>query len=217
MLCRVHTAYLRAVFLAAAGGISRAYALNEYNSMRVLSVGGAEKLTRCRTCRIGKSFELQARYHVLALRVCKFVIFFQTYGIVARSRHNCAVLFLDYLVLLLVVDSPRRADLGANAALAVFEHIAVIGVDSRNLGNSLCKGNINSPSVIHSEVKFVGNVLLGAFFRADAAAGAFGRVHIPCLFLYLHREIAHKAAYRLNLAVCVNMYLLILSAVYHFR
>ena len=68
---------------------------------------------------------------------------------------------------LLVVDRPGGADLRAHAALAVFEHVAVVGIDGRDLRHGLRKRDIDRAAVVHAEVKLVRNLLLRTLFRAQ--------------------------------------------------
>lgn len=81
------------------------------------------------------------------------------------------VFLLDDGILLLVVDGARRADLGADAALAVFQHVAVVGVDGRHLRHSLRKRDIDGAAGVEAEVELVRDLLLRALFGTCAAAG----------------------------------------------
>ena len=115
-----------------------------------------------------------------------------------------------------VINGPGGADLGADAALAAFQHGTEVRVNGGNLGHCLGKGDVNGPAGVQAQVKGVGRLLLGALFRAQAAAGAFGLVHIPGLMPDGHREVSHKALHRLHLGVGHDLNPLMLGRIHHF-
>ncbi len=82
----------------------------------------------------------------------------------------------DQLVFLVVVDGAGAADLLADAALAGLEVGAVLPVDDRRVGDRLGEGDVDGRPHAEVLVEGVGDLLLGAFGHADAAAGAF--VHV---------------------------------------
>ena len=210
VLCGIHTAYLRAVGLALLVVASRAYALHENDSVRVALIGGTEKCSAVRTCGIHKSLKLERSYNVGALVICKFVVFIEIYRVEAGRNNDSAVLLLDDSILLLVVDSTCRADLRADAALACFEHHAVIRVDSCDLRDSLSERDIYCRAVIESHIELVGDLFHRALFCTESAARTLCLVNIASLFLYLDSEVSDKALDVLYLAERVDSYLLIL-------
>jgi len=201
VLCGVHTADLRAVRLSAAGGIAAADALNENDRVRMSSVGGTEQRARRGTCGVRETLELERGHNVLGLSVSELAEFVKLDRIVSGRRDDRAVLFLDHGVLLRVVDRSRGAYLRAYAALAVLQHIAVIGIDDRNLRHCLGKRNVDRAAVVHSEVELVGDLLLRTFFGAETAARALRLIDESRLAAYLYGEVSDESGDRLDFAV----------------
>ena len=137
-------------------------------------------------------------------------------GVKAGGYHDGTVLLFNKAVGLLVVDGAGGTDLGADTALAGFQHGAVVGINGCDLGHSLCKGNVDGTALIQSQIKGVGHFLLGALFCAQTTAGAFGLVHITSLFLDGDPEVAHKALDGLHLRIRVNFNLFVLCRIHHF-
>ena len=200
VLSGVHTADLGAVGLSAAVVRSGAYALNENDGLGVSSVvvllvevGRSYESTVGRTCGIHKSFKLERSDNVLALGICELIVLVDIDGVVTGSGNDCAVLFLNDLVLLSVVDSACGAYLGANAALACLEHCAVVGVNGSDLGNCLSKRNVDGTSVIEAHIELVGYLLLRALFCADTAACALGSINETSFLSDLCGEVSYEA------------------------
>ena len=194
VLCGVHTADLGAITLSPAVVAARTDALNKHDGVRVGLVGGTEKRSAVRTCRVHKSFKLKGGDNVLALGISIFLVSVELYRVEAGRNNDRAVFFLNKCVLLLVIDSTRSAYLCADSALAVPQHIAVIGIDDRNLRHCLGKRNVDSAAVVKPEVESVRHLLLRALFGAEAAAGTLRLVDEAGLAADLDVEVADKAA-----------------------
>ena len=180
-------------------------------------VRGTQQLTCCRSCRVGESLKFKRRDNVLGLIVRELVKLIHTDGIKACGNYDSAVLLLNVLVLLLIVDSSSRADLCAKTALTVLKHITSVGVDGRNLRHCLCKGDIDSATVIHTEVELVRHFLHGTLFGTSATACTNVLLDVTRLFLYLNVKVTDKSLYLLYLAEGEDTYLFILRNVNHFR
>ncbi|CDC70437.1 unknown [Candidatus Colimorpha enterica] len=217
VLCGVHTADLGAITLSPAVVAARTDALNKHDGVRVGLVGGTEKRSAVRTCRVHKSFKLKGGDNVLALGISIFLVSVELYRVEAGRNNDRAVFFLNKGVLLFVIDSSRSAYLCADSALAVLQHVAVIGIDDRNLRHCLGKRNIDRAAVVKPEVESVRHLLLRALFGAGSASGTFKLVNKSCFSLYRDREVSDKSLNRRNLAVRIYLYLLVLRAVDHFR
>ena len=219
MLCRIHTAYFGAVFLALllAGGAAGAHALYEYDGMGMLAVGGTEQRAARGACRVHKPLKLQGGYNILGLRICKLVELLHGYGVEAGSRNDSAVPFLDILVLGVVVDSACGTYFGAYAAFAGFQHGAVVGVYGCDLGYCLCEGNIYGAAVVHAQVKFVGHIFLRTFLGAESAAGTNILLDISRLSLYGNVKVAYKALDIRYLGIGEYAYFFVLRHIHHFR
>ena len=215
----VHTADLGAVLLALflAGGAPGADALHKNNGVRVGAVGGAQKGTAGRPCGVHQALQFQGGDDILRLGVGKFVKFLHRNRVKAGGHHNGTVLFLDKFVLGGIINGASRADLGADTALAGFQHGAVVGVNGRHLRHSLCKGNIDGMAVVHTQIEFVGYLFLGALFGAQSASGADILLDIPCLSFDRHIKIAHKALHIGHFGIGENPDFLILCHIHHFR
>ena len=111
MLCRVHTADLRTVALSAVVRAAASDTLDKYHFLRCLSVRETLQMSLCRTCGIHDTLQLKGCDDILALRIGILVIFIKLDHIEARRYHNRAVLLCDDLILLIVIDCPRLADL----------------------------------------------------------------------------------------------------------
>ena len=168
------------------------------------------------TCRIHQPLKLQTRHHIGTLRVGKLVKLRKIDGLKACCGDDRAVLALDDLVFLLVVNGACRADLRAHAALAVFEHIAGVWVNRRDLRHRLSKGYVDCAPGIESQVKLVRHLLLRAFFRTCPTAGADIFFYKARLAADFHMEISDKAAHVLNLGIGIDVDFIILRAVDHF-
>ena len=184
--------------------------------MGVGFVGGTKQRAAGRSCGVHETLIFERGDNVGTLGICKFVVFVDLNGIKAGGGDDCAVFFLDKFVLLGIVDSLGLADGGAQSAFAVFKLEAVVGVDSRNLRNGLGKGNVNSGTVVESEIELVGHLLHGTFFGAGSAAGADVLVYIAGLSADLDREVAHKSLDLFNLAEGVYFDFLVLGGFNHF-
>ena len=134
------------------------------------------------------------------------------------DERQMTLLALLQQLLLGDAQTPALADSPVmDAALAAFEHGAVVRVDGRNLGNCLGKGNVDRAAGVHSKVELVGNLLLGAFFGTETATRTLDLVNIAGFFLDLNLEIADKTLYGFYLGVRVNVNFLVLRSIYHLR
>ena len=77
--------------------------------------------------------ELEGRDDILALAVCVLVVLIELDGIEAGSDDDSAVLLGDDLILLLVIDGARLADLLAQTALSGLELDTSFTVDDRDV------------------------------------------------------------------------------------
>ena len=219
VLCGVHAADLRAVRLAlfAAAVTARADTLHENDLFGVLAVGRAQELARGRACGVRQTLELERRDDVLRAIISILVEFLKADRLEAGRDYNGAVLFVDVFIPLLIVDRTRGADFRAEAAFAVFQHVAGVGVDDGDLRNGLRERNIDRASIVHAEIKLVRHLLHRAFFHACAAARTEVLVYKACFSFDLHAEIADKAADARDLAVGENADILVLRGVDHLR
>ena len=217
VLCRIHAADFGAIALALLRVFApRAHALDKNDRLRVRTIGRTKQRSARGACRVHETLKLQTRNNVRALRVSELVELRKIDGVKARRCDDCAVFALDDGILLLIINRARRADLGAHAALAVFEHVAVVGVNRRNLRNRLRKGDVNRAPGIEAEVKRVRDLFLRTLFRARAAAGANILVDKAGLAANFHVEIADEAAHLFDLRVGVDVNFFVLRAVDHF-
>ena len=217
MLCGVHAADLGAVGLALFGSASGANALDEHDGMGMLSVGGSEESTGGGACRVGETFKFKRSDDVLGLAVRIFIVLFHGDGFKSGCGYDCAVLFFDDLVGLLIVDGACGTYFRTYAALAGFQHGAVIGVNGCYLRYCLCEGDVYGTSVVHTQVEFVGHLLLGALFGTQTASGALGFVYVSCFLSDLDGEVAHKSADRFHFGVGVDLDLFVLCTFHHLR
>ena len=161
VLRRVHAADLGAVGLALLHAVTAgADALDEDDGLRVCAVGRAQERAARRARGVHEALKFQARDDVRALAVGEFIEFGKVDGVEARRGDDGAVFLLDEGVGLLVVDRAGGTDLCAHTALAVFEHVAVVRVDGRDLRHGLCEGDIDGAAVVHAEVEFVRDLFL---------------------------------------------------------
>ena len=214
----VHAADLGAVFLASAVVFaSGADALHEHDGVRVLLIGRTEQCTACRTGGIHEPLQLQGGDNVLRLGVRVFVVLFQRDRVVAGRRDDGAVILGDVFVLLRIVDGARGADLGTHAALAGFQHRAVVRIDRRDLRNGLRERDIDGAPLVHAQIELIWHLLLRTFLGTQPAAGADVLFDVACLALDFDVEIADEAADLRHLAVREDADFFVLSGVDHFR
>ena len=181
------------------------------------SVGRAQERAARGACGVHEALKLETGHDVGALAVGKFVEFGKVDGVEARRGDDGAVFLLDERVGLLVIDRSGGADFRAYAALAVFEHVAVVRVDGRDLRHGLCEGDIDGAAVVHAEVEFVRDLLLRALLGAKSAAGADVFLDEARFAADLHVEVADEAAHGFDLGVGIDVDLLVLCAVDHLR
>ena len=218
VLRRVHTADLGAVGLALLRTVAAgADALHKDDGLRVRPVGRAQECAVRGAGGVHETLKLEAGHHVRTLAVGKFVEFGKIDGVEARRGDDGAVFLLNERVGLLVVDCPGGTDLRAHAALAVFEHIAVVGIDGRDLRHGLRKRDIDRAAIVHAEVKFVRDLLLRTLFRTQSAAGADVLLHKARFTADLYMEVADEAADGFNLGVGIDVDFFVLRTVNHFR
>ena len=149
MLGRVHAADLGAVGLALLAAVAPgANALDEYQRMGMGAVRGAQQRAAGGARRVHQPLELQAGHHVRALGVGELVELLHGDGLEAGGGDDCAIFLLNQLILLGVVDGPGGTDLGADTALAGFQHGTVVGVDGGHLGHRLGEGDVDGPAVV---------------------------------------------------------------------
>ena len=218
MLRRVHAADLGAVGLALLHTVAAgADALDEDDGLRMCPVGRAQERAARGAGGVHETLKFEAGNDVRALAVSKFVEFGKIDGVEARRGDDGAIFLLNERVGLLVIDCPGGTDLRAHAALAVFEHAAVVGIDGRNLRHGLRKRDIDRAAIVHTEVKFVWNLLLRTLFRTQTAAGADVLLHKARFAADFHMEVADKAADGFNLGIGIDVDFFVLRTVNHFR
>ncbi len=121
------------------------------------------------------------------------------------------------LVFLGKVDRTGAADLLADAALAALEVGAVLPVDDRGVGDRLGEGDIDGCPHADVLVEGVGDLLLGAFGHADAAAGAFAHVDRAGLLPDGHLEVADIAVNVFHFAVGMEGDVGVIGRIDHLR
>ena len=222
VLCRIHTANLRAVFLTAAAmgciaGLSAADTLYKYQSLRLLVVGKPFEVTFCRAICFQDTFKFQRSYNILALRISKFIITIQRNRIVTSCCNDCTILFFYNLIFLFIVDCTSRTESCTNAALALLNLVTVIAINDSNIRNCLCKRNVNCTVVLQTQVICTRYILNWALFGTDSTSGTLCFVNIPLLPANLHAEVADKAGDCFNFAVRINGNVFVLCTFYHLR
>ena len=183
----------------------------------MLSVGGTQERAGGGAGGVHQTLKLQRGDDVRALVVGKLIEFVQPDGIEARRGNNRAVFADNMLVFLGIIDRASGADPGADAALAGFEHGAVVRVYGRDLRHGLRKGNVDCAAVVHAQIEGVRHLLLRAFFRAKAAAGADVLFDIARFFPDGNLKITDEPLDGLHLGIGIDVNFLILRAVHHFR
>lgn len=142
---------------------------------------------------VHEALQFQGGDDVRALGVLELVELLHGDGVEPCGHHNGAVLPREDLVLLVIFNGPHGAVLLAQAAFARFELDAGGGVDHRQLGHGLGKGDVDGGAGVHPQVELIFGLAGGAFLGAQAAAGALGGVYIARLLADIHLEAAHKA------------------------
>ena len=111
VLCRIHTADLRAVTLASVICTPAAHTLDKYHLFRSLSVRQPFQMSSGWSCRIHDTLQFQGRDHVPALTVRIFVIIIQFDHIKSGCHYDGSIFLCDNLILLLIINSSGLADL----------------------------------------------------------------------------------------------------------
>ena len=164
-------------------------------------VGRTEKRSVCRTCGVHKSFVFKRGYNVGRLTVRKFVELINLDRLKACCNNDCAVFCVYIFVLCVIIYCLCLTDCRTKSAFARSHLNAVVRVDSRNLRNCLCKGDIYRTAVIHTEIKLVGHLFHRTFFGTQAAACTNILVDKSRLALDFYIEVADKALDLVNLTV----------------
>ena len=122
------------------------------------------------------------------------------------------------VILLLIIDRARRADLRAHAALAVFEHVAVVrgrsSQPSAPPAQTGCKSRGGCPC---PRLNSFGTFFCGHFSVHAPQPVQTSSLTKRALRRDLHMEIADEAAHLFDLRVGVDVNFFVLRAVDHFR
>ena len=204
---------------------TRADALYEDDLFRLLAVGGAQNLAagraggRCQTLEghaVDDVGDLAVTEFAVPFDLRAFGLFADVVEVEAGGDDDGTDRFDDQLVLLLEVYGAWTADFLADAAFTGFEHGAVFAVDDRGVGYGLGKGDVDGRTHADVAVEFVGDLFLGAFGHADAAAGAFVFIDGAGPFLDRDLEVADVTFDEFDLGVGVELDLGVVGNVDHF-
>ena len=217
MLGIIHAADFTAVALAATAHITRAYAGNYNNLLRLLTGRRTNEMSFGRTCRIRQTLQLQRGDNILAGTVAILAELVERQRFKACCQYNCTVFFRDQLIGLRIINCSCRTNLGADTAFTCLELDAGLTVDNRHLRNGLRKGNIDCAAILQSHIEFTRSFAGRTFFGTDAAAAAHINLHAACLFADGHIEIANKTAYAFYLAICIERNIFMVCCIHHLR
>ena len=217
MFCSVHTADLGTVALPSFIRAAASHTLYKYNVFRSFSIGKSLKMTLCRSCCIHDTLKLKRGDNVLTLAVSVLIIFIQRNHVKTGCNHDCTVFLCNYFILLLIINCTCSTNLGADTAFSGFKLGTMLAVDYRNIWDSLSERNIDSTSVVQTAVKFVWIFLGRTFLRTNATSGTFAHIHASCFLADINGEVTYKAAYLLNLTVCIDVDFLMCCCLYHLR
>ncbi len=220
MLRGVHTADLRAVRLATLvriAGLTGAYALDEYDGLRLLAVGRTEEVTAGRTGSIHETLILEGGHDIRTLGVCIFIVLVDLDHLIAGCHDDGAVVLFYELIGILIVDGLCAADLFAESADALVQLQAIVRVNGSDLRYGLCERNIDAGAGIEAEVELVRYLLLRALLGAETAACALVLIDISCLPLDRHVEVADEALYICDFTIAIDVNLIMLANLNHLR
>ena len=219
VLCRVHTAYFRTVFvtLFRIRRTAASDALDEYDRFGMPAVGGAEQGAAGRPRRIHEAFEFEGRYDVFALRIRELVELRQVDRIVAGRGDDGSVFFFDERIFRTVVDRLRLTHHRTDAAFSRRELHAVCGIDRRDFRNGLRKGNIDRGALVEIHIEFVRHFFLRTLLHAFAAARTFRFVDVARFALYRHGKVSDESFDIRHFAVREDSDIFILPAFDHAR
>ncbi len=144
----VHAADFGAVGLAPGVVAPGAHALDKDDGVGMFPVGGPQQGAAGGASGVHQPLKFQRGHYVGTLGVGELVVLVQLDGLKAGSHYDCAIVLFHVGILLFVVDSPGGADLGADAALAAFQHGAVGGVNGGDFGHRLGEGDVDGPAVV---------------------------------------------------------------------
>ena len=137
--------------------------------------------------------------------------------IIARGHDNGTHLHGYQFILLLVVDTAHRADLGTDATLPLLQLHAGVWIDGSFFRDGLGKGDVDGRGRAQKLVERIRAAFTRTFFRAQAAARARCPVHIGGLAADGDGKIAHIAAYRFHFGAGIQGNFLVLGNIHHFR
>ena len=190
--------------------------MNKGNYFGMRMVGRAQQNAVRRPRRIHETLQLQRRDDVFVVAVTVFVEVVQLYGTITRGNDNCAVLAVDKFVLHFVIYGAYAAYFLAKTALARIKFKALCGVDDRDVGYCLGKGNIYGLTIVQTHIKFVEPFFGGAFFHAQLASRALCLVHIARLSFDFDLKVADIAFYFFYFGIRQYIDFIVLRAVHHF-
>ena len=217
MLGIIHAADFTAVALAATAHITRAYAGNDNNLLRLLAGRRTNEMTFGRTCCVRQTLQLQRGDNILAGTVAIFAELVERQRFKARCQYNSTVFFRNQLIGLRVINSFRRTNLGADTAFTGLELDAGLTVDNGHLRNCLRKRNIDCAAILQSHIEFARSFARRTFFGTDTAAAAHISLHTACFFADGHIKITHKAAYAFYLAIGIERNIFMICRIHHLR
>ena len=217
MLGIIHAADFAAVALAATAHVTRAYAGNDNNLLRLLTGRRTNEMTFGRTCCVRQTLQLQRGDNILAGTVAIFTKLVERQRLKACCQYNRTVFFRNQLIGLRVINCSCRANLGADATFTGLELDAGLAVNNRHLRNGLCKGNIDCAAILQSHIEFARSFAGRTFFGTNAAAAAHISLHAACFFADCHIKITHKAAYAFYLAIGIERNIFMIRCIHHLR
>ena len=174
-------------------------------------------MSLCRTRRVHDTLQLQRGDDILTLRISILIIFIKLNHIEAGRYHDRTVFLCNDLILLLVIDCTRLAYLGADAAFSGLKLRAVLAVNDRHIRDCLCKRRIDRSTAAKPAVELAWNLFIWALFLTNAAARTLTHIDASRFFTDIDREIAHKAADMLHLAVRIKRDVWMCVCLYHLR
>ena len=146
LLGRVHAAHGRAVFLPALLLGPGSAALDVGDLLGVLSAGGHDDVSPVRSGSAHDPLVLDGGDDVLEPSVAVLAGVGGVPDGESGSGDDGSDLEGDELVLVIVVDGTLSAVLGAESALALLDHVAVVLVDDGDTGDSLRMGDVDGLS-----------------------------------------------------------------------
>ena len=216
LLGRVHAAHGRAVFLPALLLGPGSAALDVGDLLGVLSAGGHDDVSPVRSGSAHDPLVLDGGDDVLEPSVAVLAGVGGVPDGESGSGDDGSDLEGDELVLVIVVDGTLSAVLGAESALALLDHVAVVLVDDCDTGDGLRMGDVDGLPVGEAELVLVRNVLDRTLGETVAASGTLLGVDVPGLLEDGDLEVPGLSLDLLDLVVGQNIDVGVSGTVRHF-